>query len=153
MATHFASASSRKQRSNPDIEHRGQSGGYVLRIGKANAVPNLYRNQGYMTVQDHNKTLTILFGGLGAFFTRGLVASPWIIAQNFARADLVVRAVLIFGVIFTNLDKKGGTLFTSQREGRNQRWLISTPRHCRRRGRNLRFRLTADMIEKGCSRA
>jgi hypothetical protein len=52
-----------------------------------------------MTVQDHNKTLTILFGGLGAFFTLGLVASPWIIAQNFARTDLVVRAIIIFGIV------------------------------------------------------
>jgi hypothetical protein len=40
-----------------------------------------------VTAQDHNKTLVILHAGLGLFFTPGLIAAPWIIAQNFRRPD------------------------------------------------------------------
>lgn len=51
-----------------------------------------------MSPQDHNKTLVILHGAIGTFFTLGLLASPWIIAQNFRREQIPV-AVLIFGIV------------------------------------------------------
>jgi hypothetical protein len=50
--------------------------------------------------QDHNKTLVILHAAIGAFFTLGLIASPWIIAQNFKRPDKIVFAVFVFGIVF-----------------------------------------------------
>lgn len=53
-----------------------------------------------MTAQDHNKTLVILHSAIGAFFTIGLVASPWIIAQNFRRPDKILVAVFVFGIVF-----------------------------------------------------
>ena len=52
-----------------------------------------------MTAQDHNKTLVILHAAMGAFFTLGLVASPWIIAQNFRRPDKISFAVIVFGIV------------------------------------------------------
>jgi hypothetical protein len=53
-----------------------------------------------MSPRDHNKTLAILHSAIGAFYTLGLVASPWIIAQNFRRQEQIPTAVLIFGVVF-----------------------------------------------------
>lgn len=53
-----------------------------------------------MTTEDHNKTLVLLHGGLGAFFTLGLVTSPWIIAKNFRHPEQMPTAILIFGVVF-----------------------------------------------------
>jgi len=52
-----------------------------------------------MTAQDHNKTLVILHAAIGAFFTLGLIAAPWIIAQNFRRPDKILFAVIIFGIV------------------------------------------------------
>ena len=52
-----------------------------------------------MTAQDHNKTLVILISGFAAFFTVGLVASPWIIAQNFYRNDKILVAIIVFGIV------------------------------------------------------
>jgi hypothetical protein len=52
-----------------------------------------------MTAQDHNKTLVLLHAAMGAFFTLGLVASPWIIAQNFRRPDKQLFAVIVFGIV------------------------------------------------------
>jgi O-antigen/teichoic acid export membrane protein len=52
-----------------------------------------------MTAQDHNKTLVILLSALAAFFTVGLLASPWIIAQNFNRQDKILVAIIVFGVV------------------------------------------------------
>jgi amino acid transporter len=52
-----------------------------------------------MTPQDHNKTLVILHAALGAFFTLGLLASPWIIAQNLRHREQIPVAVLIFGIV------------------------------------------------------
>jgi hypothetical protein len=52
-----------------------------------------------MTPQDHNKTLVILHAALGAFFTLGLLASPWIIAQNFRHREQIPDAILIFGTV------------------------------------------------------
>ena len=49
---------------------------------------------------DHNKTLVILHAAIGTFFTLGLIASPWIIAQNFKRSDKILFAVFIFGIVF-----------------------------------------------------
>jgi hypothetical protein len=53
-----------------------------------------------VTAQDHNRTLIILHSLLGAFFTLGLLASPWIIAQNFSDRGQVPTAVVIFGTVF-----------------------------------------------------
>jgi hypothetical protein len=52
-----------------------------------------------MTAQDHNKSLVLLHAALGGFFTLGLVASPWIIAQNFSHPDKILLAVLVFGIV------------------------------------------------------
>src|SRR5713226_5952066 len=53
-----------------------------------------------MSPQDHNKTLVILHGAIGAFFTIGLLASPWIIAQNFRRREQIPIAIVVFGIVF-----------------------------------------------------
>jgi len=50
--------------------------------------------------QDHNKTLAILHAAIGTFFTLGLIASPWIIAQNFKSPDKILLAVSVFGIVF-----------------------------------------------------
>jgi hypothetical protein len=52
-----------------------------------------------MTPQDHNKTLVILFSAIGAFWTLGLLAAPWIIAQNFRHQEQIPTAVLVFGFV------------------------------------------------------
>jgi hypothetical protein len=49
---------------------------------------------------DHNKTLVILHAAIGTFFTFGLIASPWIIAQNFKRPDKIMFGVFDFGIAF-----------------------------------------------------
>jgi hypothetical protein len=53
-----------------------------------------------MTAQDHNKTLVVLMSAFAAFFTLGLVASPWIIAKNFNDGDKILFAIVIFGIVF-----------------------------------------------------
>lgn len=53
-----------------------------------------------MSTQDHNKTLVIIHAAIGAFYTCGLIASPWIIAQNFRRPGQVPSAVAVFGIVF-----------------------------------------------------
>jgi hypothetical protein len=53
-----------------------------------------------MSTQDHNKTLVLLYSAIGGFYTLGLVASPWIIAQNFRRPGKAPQAVVIFGIVF-----------------------------------------------------
>jgi hypothetical protein len=53
-----------------------------------------------MTAQDHNKTLVLLHSALGAFFTLGLIAAPWIIAKNFRHADQKPTALAVFGIVF-----------------------------------------------------
>jgi hypothetical protein len=53
-----------------------------------------------VTAQDHKKTLVILHAGLSLFFTLGLIAAPWIIAQNFRRPDKMLFAGAVFGVVF-----------------------------------------------------
>ena len=53
-----------------------------------------------MSTQDHNKTLVMLHGAIGAFYTCGLIASPWIIAQNFRRPGQIPSAVAVFGIVF-----------------------------------------------------
>lgn len=53
-----------------------------------------------MSTEDHNKTLSILHATIGAFYTLGLVASPWIIAQNFWRREQIPTAIAIFGFVF-----------------------------------------------------
>ena len=53
-----------------------------------------------MSTEDHNKTLIILHSAIAAFYTLGLAASPWIIAQNFKRPDKILFAVFVFGFVF-----------------------------------------------------
>ena len=53
-----------------------------------------------MTTEDHNKTLVLLHGSLGALFALGLVASPWIIAKNFRSHEQILTAIVVFGVVF-----------------------------------------------------
>ncbi len=53
-----------------------------------------------MTTKDHNETLAGIHLAVGVFFAFGLVASPWIIAQNFRHKEQIPTAVLIFGVVF-----------------------------------------------------
>jgi len=53
-----------------------------------------------MTTKDHNQTLVGIHVAVGAFFAFGLVASPWIIAQNFRHKEQIPAAVIIFGVVF-----------------------------------------------------
>jgi hypothetical protein len=36
---------------------------------------------------------------MGTFFAFWLLASPWIIAQNFRRAEQIPQAILVFGVV------------------------------------------------------
>ena len=53
-----------------------------------------------MTTKDHNQTLVGIHVAVGAFFAFGLVASPWIIAQNFRHKEQIPAAVIIFGIVF-----------------------------------------------------
>lgn len=53
-----------------------------------------------MSTQDHNKTLVMLHSAVGAFYTCGLIASPWIIAQNFRRPGQIPSAIAVFGIVF-----------------------------------------------------
>jgi hypothetical protein len=53
-----------------------------------------------MSTQDHNKTLVMLHAAIGTFYTCGLIASPWIIAQNFRRPGQIPSAVAVFGIVF-----------------------------------------------------
>ncbi|HXM49583.1 MAG TPA: hypothetical protein VN956_17200 [Pyrinomonadaceae bacterium] len=53
-----------------------------------------------MSPQDHNKTLVMLHSAMGAFYTLGLIASPWIIATNFRRPGQIPTAVAVFGIVF-----------------------------------------------------
>ena len=55
---------------------------------------DLYRRQ-----QREYDAEVILHAAIGAFFTLGLVASPWIIAQNFRRPDKILLAVIVFGIV------------------------------------------------------
>jgi tetrahydromethanopterin S-methyltransferase subunit E len=52
-----------------------------------------------MSAKDHNQTLVGIHFAVGAFFAFWLLASPWIIAQNFRRAEQVPQAILVFGIV------------------------------------------------------
>src|SRR5437588_1128389 len=52
-----------------------------------------------MTTKDHNETLVGIHLAVGIFFAFGLVASPWIIAQNFRHREQIPLAILIFGFV------------------------------------------------------
>lgn len=52
-----------------------------------------------MTTKDHNETLAGIHFAAGIFFAFGLVASLWIIAQNFRHREQIPLAVLIFGFV------------------------------------------------------
>lgn len=52
-----------------------------------------------MTTKDHNETLAGIHLAFGAFFAFVLVASPWIIAQNFRHREQIPLAILIFGFV------------------------------------------------------
>jgi heme/copper-type cytochrome/quinol oxidase subunit 3 len=53
-----------------------------------------------LSTRDHNETLVGIHFAVGLFFAFGLVASPWIIAQNFRHKEQIPAAVLIFGIVF-----------------------------------------------------
>ena len=53
-----------------------------------------------MSAQDHNKTSVMLHSAIGAFYTFGLIASPWIIARNFRRPGQIPSAIAVFGIVF-----------------------------------------------------
>jgi len=53
-----------------------------------------------MSAQDHNKTLVMLHSAIGAVYSGVLIASPWIIAQNFRRPGQIPSAVAVFGIVF-----------------------------------------------------
>jgi hypothetical protein len=42
----------------------------------------------------------MLHSAIGVFYTCGLIASPWIIAQNFRRPGQIPSAVAVFGIVF-----------------------------------------------------
>jgi uncharacterized membrane protein len=52
-----------------------------------------------LTTEDHNKTLVGIHLAFGIFFAAGLVASPWIIAQNFRNKEKLLLAVFVFGLV------------------------------------------------------
>ena len=52
-----------------------------------------------MSTRDHNETLVGIHLAVGMFFGFGLLASPWIIAQNFRRAEQIPQAVVIFSIV------------------------------------------------------
>lgn len=52
-----------------------------------------------MSIKDHNNTVAGIHLAVGSFFAFWLLASPWIIAQNFRRAEQIPQAVLIFGIV------------------------------------------------------
>lgn len=52
-----------------------------------------------MSTTDHNKTLVILYVAIGAFYSCGLLAAPWIIERNFRRSEQIPFAILIFGLV------------------------------------------------------
>jgi len=53
-----------------------------------------------VSTKNHNETLVGIHLAVGIFFTFGLVASPWIIAQNFRHREQIPLAILIFGFVF-----------------------------------------------------
>lgn len=53
-----------------------------------------------MTTQDHNETIVGIHFLVGIVFVLGLVASPWIIAQNFRHREQIPLAIIIFGFVF-----------------------------------------------------
>jgi hypothetical protein len=52
-----------------------------------------------MSTKDHNETLAGIHLAVGMFFAFGLIASPWIIAQNFRRAEQIPQVLVIFGIV------------------------------------------------------
>lgn len=53
-----------------------------------------------LTTKDHNKTLVGIHFAIGILFAAGLVASPWIIAQNFRHREQIPLAIIVFGLVF-----------------------------------------------------
>src|SRR5947207_15730292 len=52
-----------------------------------------------MSAKDHNETLAMLYAAIGAFYTCGIVAAPWIIEKNFRRPEQIPTAILVFGAV------------------------------------------------------
>src|SRR5258708_2451505 len=42
----------------------------------------------------------MLHSAIGGFYSLGLIASPWIIAQNFRRPGQIPSAIAVFGIVF-----------------------------------------------------
>lgn len=43
--------------------------------------------------------MVILFCGLAAFFTCGLLATPWIVVKNFRHTEQIPQAIVIFSIV------------------------------------------------------
>src|SRR5258706_1131487 len=52
-----------------------------------------------MSAKDHNETLVMLYAAIAAFYTCGIVASPWIIEKYFRRREQIPTAILVFGTV------------------------------------------------------
>jgi hypothetical protein len=52
-----------------------------------------------MSTKDHNKTLVILYAAIGAFYSCGILAAPWIIERNFRKPEQIPSAILIFSAV------------------------------------------------------
>lgn len=71
-----------------------------------------------MSPQDHNKTLVILNGAIGMFFTLGVLASPWIISQNLRHREKIPLAILILGIVIVMASLFWATAITMYRRKR-----------------------------------
>lgn len=76
-----------------------------------------------MSIKDHHETVVGIHFGVGTFFAFGLLASPWIIAQNFRRAEQIPQAVLIFGLVAAIAALMFSTAFAMHRRKRIGRTL------------------------------
>lgn len=76
-----------------------------------------------MSVKDHNNTVVGIHLAVGTFFAFWLFASPWIIAQNFRRAEQIPQAVLVFGIVAAIAALMFSTAFAMDRKKRIGRTL------------------------------
>jgi uncharacterized membrane protein YhaH (DUF805 family) len=69
-----------------------------------------------VSTKDHNETVVGIHLAVGIFFAFGLVASPWIIAQNFRHKEQIPAAILIFGFVFAMALLMFSTAMTMHRQ-------------------------------------
>ena len=78
-----------------------------------------------MSAEDHNKTLVCIHIVVGFFFAFWLLASPWIIAQNFRHLEQVPQAVAIFTTVAALSALMFSTAFAMHRRKKIARTLAS----------------------------